>query len=351
MSLKDINRRHLYLVSLYWNRYAVRSGSGLMFLMIALVFGLTVAHVVLTPVEMIQRQQKREGLPADPEKIVETISNLAEPVLRWALNIESGENETISPITPPSQPFSQPQPDQPLPGMELQSDERPGPAARAGGLAGQPDRSSTDEWTTFLLYDRPALLSAIFLILLFGMPFLIPFLAFNQVSGDVQSRGLRYVLLRTERSNIVLGRFIGTAVFSAAVTVVIIATITFYIGVKIRIYPAGELTMWALHAFCALAFLMLPYIAVCSMISATVDSPFLSLVLTQLVIGGMPLLVLIGSLAWKPAVYLKYSLPWGVQNYLLHPNPLYCVGAVLALLGYTALFLGVGYWRFETRDL
>ncbi len=106
-----------------------------------------------------------------------------------------------------------------------------------------------------------------------------------------------------------------------------------------------------MQGFLALAILMVPYIAVCSLISASVDSPFLSLILAKVAIAGVLLIALLGSFAWKPAKYLLYALPWGWQNNLLHPHATHWLGAVLASLAYTAFFLMLGYYRFETRDL
>jgi len=316
MSLAAVNGRHIRLICLHWARYAVRSGSGLVFLMIALVFGLSVAQMVLTPIEMgINRvaQGNRQDAQDVTQEIVDEVMKLGRPVVQWALGIK-----TDTKYNP----------------LEAEAIESP-----------------ADPWTTFLLDKDRALLSIIFLIMLFGMPLLIGFLAFNQVAGDVQSLGLRYLLLRTERVNIFFGRFLGTAIFSTIVIAIIIATITFYLGVKIRIYPALALVVWGFHGFLALSVLMLPYIAVCSMISASVDSPFLSLVLSQLVIGGVLLFAFIGKLTWAPAVNIRYALPWGVQNHLLHPELTHSVGTALLCLGYTIVFLLLGYYRFETRDL
>jgi ABC-type transport system involved in multi-copper enzyme maturation permease subunit len=208
-----------------------------------------------------------------------------------------------------------------------------------------------DPWASFLLERRPALLSAIFLVLLFGMPFVISFLAFNQVTGDIQSRGLRYLLLRTERGNIYFGRFLGTVIFSTVVIAVIIVTITFYLGLKTRIYPAPALAGWAVWGFLALSILMVPYIAVCSLVSVSVDSPFLSLILAKLIIAGVLLLAILGSLAWKPAKHLMYALPWAWQCNLLHPAASHWAGAAAACLAYTAVFLMLGYYCFTRRDL
>ena len=70
MKLKTLTIGHVRLISLYWSRYAVRSGSGLVYLMIALIFGLSIAHILIMPVERLIAQQKHE---TDPNFIKKTI--------------------------------------------------------------------------------------------------------------------------------------------------------------------------------------------------------------------------------------------------------------------------------------
>jgi ABC-type transport system involved in multi-copper enzyme maturation permease subunit len=323
---------HIRLIGLYWSRYAVRSGAGLVYLLIALVFGLSVAHILIMPVEQLIIRQKRQMGRVDPELVRKTIIDIGQPITQWVLGQKSMKQimqQSAARQRPP---------------VNDSDDDAAGAQARA-------DKDDLDPWTTFLLEERPALLSAIFLVLLFGMPFVISFLAYNQVTGDIQSHGLRYLLLRTERSNIYFGRFLGTVIFSTAVMALIVATIVLYLGMKTRIYPALALIGWSIHGFLALSILMVPYIAVCSLISASVDSPLLSLILAKVVIAGVLALALLGSFAWKPAKYLMYALPWGWQCHLLHPAPAHWLGAALACLVYAAAFLMLGYCRFETRDL
>ncbi len=329
MDLKTLNISHVRLISLYWSRYAVRSGSGLVYLMIALVFGLSVAHIVIMPVERLISLQKKQIGQSNPQLVRKTIIDIGQPVIQFVLGIKSLEQVT----------------------KEAASSHLPLPNDTSKSAQSGNNAPGFDPWSNFLLEKKPALLSAIFLILIFGMPFVISFLAFNQTSGDVQNHGLRYLLLRTERGNIFFGRFIGTTFFSTAVMAIIVATITFYLGMKVRIYPAPDLAIWAVQGFLALSILMVPYISVCSLISASVDSPFLSLVLAKVAIAGVLLMAILGSYAWKPAKYILYALPWGWQNNLLHPAPAHWLGAVLASLAYTAFFLALGYIRFETRDL
>jgi len=332
MKLRRPTIDHIRLIGLYWSRYAVRSGSGLVYLLIALVFGLSVAHILIAPVEQLIARQKREMGHMDPQAIRNTIIDIGKPITQWVLGQKS--------MTEIMQ-------------QSYMSRRPPVKDSRDSATSAQGKKRSAglDPWTIFLLERRPALLSAIFLVLLFGMPFVISFLAYNQVTGDIQSHGLRYLLLRTERSNIYFGRFVGTVIFSTAVMAIIVMTIVFYLGMKTRIYPAPALAGWAVHGFLALAILMVPYIAVCSLISASVDSPFLSLILAKVVIAGVLAVALLGSFAWKPAKYLLYVLPWGWQSHLLHPAPAHCLGAALACLVYAAAFLMLGYYCFERRDL
>jgi len=331
MKLRTLNIRHMRLISLYWSRYAVRGGAGLVYLLVALTFGLSVAHILITPVEQLIIRQKREMGQTDPQIIRKTINDIGQPIAQWVLGLKTMKEILQESATPPGAIM--------------------GDSDGTSTTKGQQNDPRFDPWTYFLIEKKPALLSAIFLVLIFGMPFAISFLAFNQISGDAQSYGLRYLLLRTDRTNIYLGRFLGTVIFSTAVMAIIVATITFYLGVRTRIYPAAALAGWAVCGFLALSIQMVPYIAVCSLISASVDSPFLSLVLAKVVIAGVLFLAILGRFAWEPAKYIKYALPWGWQCHLLHPAWLHWGGAIIACLAYTAMFLMLGYYRFVKRDL
>lgn len=307
MGLRDLNARHLTLVGRYSTRYAVRGGSALVYTLVALFFSLLAAHAVLTPVEETIRQQAEQGMELETEEVVDRLADLAREVVAWAIG---------------------------------------GPQAEGPG----PD-TERQRWVSYLLDDRPAILSAVFLILVFGIPLVLPLGAFNQTAGDIGSRGIRYLLLRTERGNIYLGRFLSTVVFVAAINALGILTIALYVGLKLGIYGAWELTGWSLHGFLALTVLSIPYIALCAWFSASNDSPIVSLLFCSLVIGGVPLAAYLGKLAWEPARHVKYLLPWGFQNRLLHPDLATVGSTALLCLVYAAVFLWIGFVRIEKRDL
>jgi hypothetical protein len=87
VNLKTLNARHIWLISLHWSRHAVRSGAGLVYLMIALIFGLSVAHMVIMPVEQLMVMQKRQTGHTDPEAIRKTIITVGQPIAQFVLGL------------------------------------------------------------------------------------------------------------------------------------------------------------------------------------------------------------------------------------------------------------------------
>ena len=299
MSLRDVNLRQLKLICVNDLRNALRSGSGLVYFVLALFFGLIVANLVISPFELLVAQN--ELMP--PAEVERSVLAFARPIVEWALT----RGETVSP--------------------------------------------ETVTWVNYLLQERPAMLSAIFFILLFGTPLLIPFGGFNQTSGDIGNRGLRYLLLRTERSNIYFGRLISTMILAISVQILVIAIVATYLSFKVQIYDGMAIFTWSLQGLVALSVLTLPYIAVCAWISASNDSPMVSLVVANVAIGGVLLLAFLAQLQWDYGKWIAWLLPWGIQKNLFRPEIPTVLTAIAACLLYTVVFAWLGARKFATRDL
>ena len=312
-----IDPRQLGLICNHSLRQSMRSGSGLVFVLLALFFGLSVAHIVISPIEILSSQgivspQGQQVLPAgSPADVERQVVSVARTVALWALSPRASDD----------------------PAEQREAEVK------------------TERWVDFVLDDRPALLSAILFIMIFGMPLLISFGAFNQTSGDIGNKGLRYQLLRTDRANIFYGRLLATAILTVATQALVVLIVALYLGLKIQIYDFTAIASWSLQGFLALFVLSLPYVAVCAWISAGNDSPMVSLVLCKLVIGGILLLALLGQLAWEPMYLVNYLLPWAIQNHLLAPDLLTVLLTAAGCLGYTVAFAWLGARKFATRDL
>lgn len=294
----SLGTRQVGLIAEYTGRFSVRSGTGLVFLMVALIAGLLVTHIVVQPLEATQDEMVR----ADEDEAAAMLVEMARPVVGWI--VERGA-----------------------------------------------DDEAAERWTHYLLDEKPALLSAVLLLLSFVWPFLITLGSFNQFSGDVGSRRIRYLLLRVPRSRLYLGRALGTAAFGVAALLPILIVAVLYLGFRADLYGWGELVVWAGWGLVALIVLIPPYVALAGWISTAIDSPFGSLSVASLVVGGVPLAALLAGQAWEPAGWLRYLTPWGVQHQLLHYQWLNALGAILACFAYTGVFAYLGRRHFLKRDL
>ncbi len=307
MSLRHVNARQLRLVCVYSLRHSLRSGAALVFLLLALSFGLLAANAIISPYEALVAQNTRGN-----DAVVEQgLVGFARGAVEWVIAPRASDD----PVT------------------QRAAEER------------------TRLWADYLLNYRPALLSSILLILIFGTPLLIPFGAFNQTAGDIGNRGLRYLLLRTERANIYYGRLLATMGFSIAVQAVVVLSIALYLWLKVQVYDGVDVATWSLRGYFALTLVSLPYVALCAWLSATRDSAMASLVVSSTVVGGVPLAAFLAGLAWKPAAYLSYTLPWAFQNQLLAPDAPRVWIAAAACLAYTVIFTWLGALAFDSRDL
>ena len=298
--LTGLRRDHVSLVARYGLRFSLRTGGGLMTLLVALIAGLSVGGVVVSPIEALMKSAPELGhSEGEAAGTVDRIarSHQVADVAKWV----TGADET-----------------------QIQ----------------------------YLLRDQPALMSAILLILLMIVPFFSCLGGFNQTSGDIGSRGLRYLLLRTERPNIFIGRFVGAAGYLAVALAIDVVVLAVYIGVRFNVYGFGELALWSVQGYFAILLISLPYVALCAWMSGVLDSAFGSLAIC-LLLTGFPIifLKLLNSASQGSVPWIEKLLPWGWKYDLLASDPLTRGTAYLVLLGFTALFLGLGLRSFGRRDL
>ncbi|MFN3241586.1 MAG: hypothetical protein ACE37K_08750 [Planctomycetota bacterium] len=309
----DVNKS--LLIARYSARYSVRGGVGLVFLLLSLTFGLIVAHTMLSPVEMMTNQVMEHDPDASRDEIradvLERLMRQARQPVAWLLSApESGDPDV--------------------------------------------DRANADEadaWADYLLEERPSILSAIFMILLFGWPLIVAFGAFDLYAGDISSRQLRYQLLRADRTSIFVGRLLGMLITFALVLLMLGVTISGYLALKLPLYDGGAVVSWTLYSMLALAVATLPYVGLCSWISASIGSAFGSLTIVSLIIGGVPLLAMIARNTYEPAQYINYVLPWGFQTRLFHNEPSQVALAATGCVAQAALFFWLGHRKFVRRDL
>lgn len=276
-------------------RNAMRSGAGVVFLVIALFVGLGIASAILEPVRFSQSLAR----VSDAELLAE-LNQFARPVLNWWIDGSSQFSPQVD----------------------------------------------------FLLESRPALLSCVFVIIFGFVPYLGVLAGFNQTAGDIGAKSLRYLLFRTERINIVLSRLIGTFVFTSFVELALALSFALIVGLTVSAYSAGDLVLWALHGWLAMVLITLPYLCLCAWVSAANESAGVSLVLNMLLTGFIVVFINIAQgVARGGAAWLDRITPWGWRYELLHPDVGTVALAALVMLAFSALFTALAIRTFRKRDL
>jgi ABC-type transport system involved in multi-copper enzyme maturation permease subunit len=300
---RAIDARHVGLIARFAGRFEIRKGGGILFLFVALFVGIETASGFLTIAENIIAGRDIHGKPlADADSGTATERLMTSPAMR----------ESVSKAT-----------------------------------------GADDRQADYLLRDNPGVVSAIALALLFIFPFLACLGAFNQTAGDIGSRGLRYLLLRTERANVFLGRLLGTYAFIVTFAVLLMLVVLLYVGLKLRVYDVGALVTWGAQCVLALCLVALPYVALCAWISGSVSSTWASLALCAVGSVGPPVVFLIvarsapaGDLAWISKL-VPFGWKWDLLSHDLGTRLL----GYGAMLGFTAIFLALGLRTFRRRDL
>jgi hypothetical protein len=287
MSLFGLRKAHVGLIAKNHARFSVRSGTGLIFSLITLIAGLIIASIFLDPVA---------ALEGSSDMIKLEIQKVAVPVIQW---LTDASNEQIE----------------------------------------------------YWLSDKPALITAFMFVFVLLVPFMVCLGSFNQLSGDIGSRGIRYQLLRTERANLFIGRFVGTYLFCLSIYALLFAVVGIFFVAQLDFYSASDVFLWMLRGFWVVAIYSLPYVAFCALISCAVGSPFGSLALSYMFIGITPLLIWFGAKQWEPLQHLGYAMPWSYRLRLFDPDIVVMLTSVAAMLAFTVVFLFLGLRHFERRDL
>lgn len=208
------------------------------------------------------------------------------------------------------------------------------------------------EQIAYLTTTKPAPISAFLVMMFFATPMLAVLGAFNQLSGDIGSKGLRYLVQRTERTKLFLGRLIGAYILTLIVFLLLFAIVAAFMLGTIAMYPAADMLLWMAEGYLRLAVLALPYTALCAWLSAAIDSPFGTLAVALAIILFVPVVLsMAGTINPDVGGVLAYFHPGGYKWWLIHPNLGLGLAGTGVMAGFAALFTWLGWRHFERRDL
>ena len=314
-------------------KQVLRSPAGVALCLTFMIVGLFTAQLLLFPIEFVGKQGERMGIDMDRETALEQIETAIVPLLGRILKRVT--NEPIEERKGAQQfiPLDEPEPTEP--GQEETS----------------PGGADAEQWAHFLVRSKPAFLSLLFLIFCLILPSIVIFSGFNQIAADTKNKGLRYILMRTNRESIYFGKYLSSIAVTVMLLFVLFISIIFYVRVKLDVYPLYTTLSWGLRALLAFTAISLPYIAISLAFSGMINSGAGALGASLGILLLLPLFARLLGAAWEPLSLIHFALPYQISFFLFHPKGGYVLLSLLGLFGYSGAYLFLGFLYFRRRDL
>lgn len=203
------------------------------------------------------------------------------------------------------------------------------------------------------LAQVPLVVLVVFKVTLFFLPLYIALMGFDQVSGEVGPRSIRYLTVRARRLSLLLGRFLSQATVLLGLVLIIDLGIFLYAWLATADFTFAAFALNLLKFWLATMVFSLSYLALTTLCSSLFRSPALSLIINIFVLFGFWLINLAGSFASQgsPVVLVSLLSPSHYANGLLHPGLLEFSVSTMAYVVFTLLFLGGAIVILRERDL
>ncbi|HYV49157.1 MAG TPA: ABC transporter permease subunit [Myxococcaceae bacterium] len=232
-----------------------------------------------------------------------------------------------------------------------------------------------DETLIESIAQVPLIVLVTFKITLYFLPIYIAIIGFDQISGEIGPRSIRYLTVRARRSSILWGKYLSQATLLAGLVLVVDVALVLVARWMTPSFQLGVMAGTFLKCWVAATVFSLSYVALSTLCSSLFRSPAVSLVFNILTLFGLWLVNKIGESAAgfmvqeaalaqargeeAPAPsrvatvlsWLQYVSPSHYSDNLLHPHFLKFLGSTAIYAGFAAAFLACGYAVLRRRDL
>ncbi|MBK7860235.1 MAG: ABC transporter permease subunit [Archangiaceae bacterium] len=219
-----------------------------------------------------------------------------------------------------------------------------------------------------MLLALPFMLLVVFKLNLIFLPLFISLMGFDQISGEMSTRSIRYLVVRVRRSSLVVGKFLAQSSVLALLTFVAVGLMVLVPAIFDKKFGAGAAfgsfaKLWVVSLVFSLA-----YMALASMCSAMFRQPAVSLAVNMILLFVIWAIALVGNIFQLPGhvasamslssyksesvvAYLRYLSVWNYSADLIHPQWQRFSSAGAAHLGFAMIFLAGSYLILRARDV
>jgi ABC-type transport system involved in multi-copper enzyme maturation permease subunit len=203
------------------------------------------------------------------------------------------------------------------------------------------------------LTEIPPVILGVFKVNLFFLPVYVALMGFDQISGEVGTRSIRYVTVRARLSSLLLGKFLVQASLLVGLVLVIDVGIFLYARYSHPNFTLSAMALSLVKVWLATLVFSLAYVALTTFCSSLFRVSGLSLVFNFALVIGFLLMELVGWYYKDKSFieYIRYLSPSYYSADLLSPVLSEFGRSGLTYVGITLLFLGGAYGVLRARDL
>lgn len=204
------------------------------------------------------------------------------------------------------------------------------------------------------LSQVPLVVLVVFKVTLFFLPAYIALMGFDQISGEVGPRSIRYLTVRARRASLLMGKFLVQATLLVGLVLIIDLGIFIYAAFTNPDFTIAALAVNLLKFWLAAIVFSLAYVALTTLCSSLFRLPAVSLIFNFILLFVFWLMDVIGgaaATAGKPGEFIRYLSPSYYSGDLLHPQLTEFGISGLAYAAFATVFLGISYAVLRVRDL
>lgn len=213
--------------------------------------------------------------------------------------------------------------------------------------------TSNDTAMMEALEQVPLEVLVVFKITLFFLPAYVALMGFDQLSGEVGPRSMRYLTVRARRSSVLLGKFLSQAALLVGLVLLIDLAVFVYARIANPDFGFGAVVLNLLKFWLAAIVFSLAYVSLTTLCSSLFRSPAVSLVFNFILLFVFWLMDTIGRASGETGSlrFLRYLSPSYYSGDLLHPKLAEFGASGAAYAGFATVFLLGAYAVLRARDL
>lgn len=199
------------------------------------------------------------------------------------------------------------------------------------------------------------ILSAFFWTSPFVVPWLVVLTSFDQLASDLESRSLCYTTLKAPRLAILLGKNLAYGVLFVVLSGIGALILVTMAAAMLDHVSVADSMLGILRAWILLMPIGIVYVTMTSFASVTARTPFNALMVSLMVVVGLGVLGLMGSIPEDTSLSflrtLRYLSPGHYKPGLWMAGVAGPLTSVACLSLFSCFFLGLAAWRLQGRDL